>query len=65
MGGSKVFKDKCDECIHIMTAYIANIKEYCSFVETQLKDFIIKYGENIVEFCLHRIMILLCECGLV
>lgn len=54
-----------DECIHIMTAYIANLKEYCSFIETQLDDFIKKYGEDIVESCLHRIMILLCECDLV
>ncbi|UWD47701.1 hypothetical protein NYR90_14255 [Clostridioides difficile] len=59
-----MFKDKIDECVHIMTAYIASLKEYYSFIETQIGDFIKKYGEEIVDLCLHRIMILLCECGL-
>ncbi|MDB0441523.1 hypothetical protein NYR90_14400 [Clostridioides difficile] len=59
-----MFKDKIDECVHIMTAYIANLKEYYSFIETQIDDFIKKYGEDTVESCLHRIMILLSECGL-
>jgi len=53
-----------DECVHIITAYITSLKEYYSFIETQIDDFIKKYGEDIVEYCLHRIMILLCECGL-
>ncbi|EGT3851367.1 hypothetical protein MZI42_14900 [Clostridioides difficile] len=57
-------KDMIDECVHIMTAYITSLKEYYSFIETQIDDFIKKYGEDIVEYCLHRIMILLCECGL-
>ncbi|HGS9152725.1 hypothetical protein KWW51_17955 [Clostridioides difficile] len=57
-------KDMIDECVHIMTAYITSLKEYYSFIETQIDDFIKKYGEDIVESCLHRIMILLCECGL-
>ncbi|MCC0649087.1 hypothetical protein [Clostridioides sp. ZZV15-6598] len=60
-----MFKDKIDECVHIMTAYIVSLKEYYLFIETQIDDFIKKYGEDIVESCLHRIMILLCECGLV
>ncbi|WP_131034277.1 hypothetical protein [Clostridioides difficile] len=47
-----------------MTAYIASLKEYYSFIETQIGDFIKKYGEDIVELCLHRVMILLCECDL-
>lgn len=57
-------KDMIDECVHIMTAYIASLKEYYSFIETQIGDFIKKYGEDVVELCLHRVMILLCECGL-
>ncbi|HGM1480776.1 TPA: hypothetical protein ACKOOZ_003644 [Clostridioides difficile] len=59
-----MFKDKIDECVHIMTAYIASLKEYYSFIETQIGDFIKKYGEDVVELYLHRVMILLCECGL-
>ena len=57
-------KDMIDECVHIITAYITSLKEYYSFIETQIDDFIKKYGEDVVELCLHRVMILLCECGL-
>ncbi|EQE30027.1 hypothetical protein QC5_2421 [Clostridioides difficile CD34] len=47
-----------------MTAYIDSISGYYSFIDTQLEDFIIKYGENIVDSNLHSIMMLLCKWGL-
>ncbi|UUV16696.1 hypothetical protein [Clostridioides difficile] len=59
-----MFGNKADECIHIMTAYIASIKEYYLFIDTQMESFIKKYGEQVVEFCLPRVMLLLCNCGL-
>ncbi|WP_202595979.1 hypothetical protein [Clostridioides difficile] len=36
---------------------------YCSsmiivFLDTQLDDFILEYGENVVESCLHQVMVL-------
>lgn len=50
-----------DECIHVMTAYIFSVEEYNLFIETQVDDFIIRYGEDIVESCLHSVMLLLCK----
>ncbi|HDJ1466717.1 TPA: hypothetical protein PPO51_002459 [Clostridioides difficile] len=56
-----MFKDVMDECIHVMTAYIFSVEEYNLFIETQVDDFIIRYGEDIVESCLHSVMLLLCK----
>ncbi|MDM0240412.1 hypothetical protein QSO84_03190 [Clostridioides difficile] len=59
-----MYKDKSDECIHLMTAYIDSISGYYSFIDTQLEDFMVKYGENIVDSNLHSITMLLCKWGL-
>ncbi|WP_185741485.1 hypothetical protein [Clostridioides difficile] len=32
--------------------------DYCDFIDTQLDDFILEYGENVVESCLHQVMVL-------
>ncbi|EGT4926495.1 hypothetical protein DBN09_05045, partial [Clostridioides difficile] len=55
---------KNNKCVYIVTAYITSLKGHYSFVETQIDDFIKKYVEDIVDLCLHRIMILLYECDL-
>ncbi|MFL8712245.1 hypothetical protein GSQ54_03455 [Clostridioides difficile] len=59
-----MFKDMMDECVHTMTAYIFSLEEYDLFIETQVEDFITKYGEDVVESCMHNIMILLCKLNL-
>ncbi|HBF6786442.1 TPA: hypothetical protein KOT94_001367 [Clostridioides difficile] len=50
--------DKMDRCTHILTAYICSSRDYCNFIDTQLNDFILEYGENVVESCLHQVMVL-------
>ncbi|EFH07327.1 hypothetical protein HMPREF0220_1639 [Clostridioides difficile NAP08] len=47
-----------DRCTHILTAYICSSRDYCNFIDTQLNDFILEYGENVVESCLHQVMVL-------
>ncbi|HBF4731744.1 hypothetical protein QQO53_11250 [Clostridioides difficile] len=53
-----MFMDKMDRCTHILTAYICSSCDYCNFIDTQLNDFILEYGENVVESCLHQVMVL-------
>ncbi|HBH0012575.1 TPA: hypothetical protein KR242_002634 [Clostridioides difficile] len=53
-----MFMDKMDRCTHILTAYIFSSRDYCNFIDTQLNDFILEYGENVVESCLHQVMVL-------
>ncbi|MBY2478281.1 hypothetical protein KWV16_15515 [Clostridioides difficile] len=53
-----MFIDKKDRCTHILTAYICSSYDYCNFIDTQLNDFILEYGENVVESCLHQVMVL-------
>ncbi|VIF44287.1 Uncharacterised protein [Clostridioides difficile] len=45
-----MFRDKMDRCTHMLTAYIGSSYDYC--------DFILEYGENVVESCLHQVMVL-------
>lgn len=45
-------------CIHILTSYTDSSYNYCDFIDTQLDDFIIEYGEKVVESCLHQVMVL-------
>ena len=47
-----------DKCTHILTAYISSSYDYCNFLDTQLDDFILEYVENVVESCLHQVMVL-------
>ena len=47
-----------DRCTHMLTAYIGSSYDYCDFIDTQLDDFILEYGENVVESCLHQVMVL-------
>ncbi|EQH32591.1 hypothetical protein QM7_3389 [Clostridioides difficile DA00232] len=47
-----------DKCTHMLTAYIGSSYDYCDFIDTQLDDFILEYGENVVESCLHQVMVL-------
>ncbi len=47
-----------DRCTHMLTAYIDSSYDYCDFIDTQLDDFILEYGENVVESCLHQVMVL-------
>ncbi|HDF5576543.1 TPA: hypothetical protein PC790_000877 [Clostridioides difficile] len=54
-----MYMGKMDMCTHILTAYTGNSYDYCDFIDTQLNDFILKYGENVVESCLHQVMILI------
>ncbi|ENY8941436.1 hypothetical protein ACHDL8_001044 [Clostridioides difficile] len=54
-----MYMGKMDMCTHILTAYIGDSYDYCDFIDTQLNDFILKYGENVVESCLHQVMILI------
>ena len=53
-----MFRDKMDKCTHMLTAYIGSSYDYCDFIDTQLDDFILEYGENVVESCLHQVMVL-------
>ncbi|EML6499109.1 hypothetical protein PIT23_000457 [Clostridioides difficile] len=53
-----MFRDKMDKCTHMLTAYIGSSYDYCDFIDTQLDDFIIEYGEKVVESCLHQVMVL-------
>ncbi|CZR97816.1 MULTISPECIES: hypothetical protein [unclassified Clostridioides] len=53
-----MFMEKIDMCTHILTAYIGSSYDYCNFIDTQLDDFILEYGENVVESCLHQVMVL-------
>ncbi|AXU74688.1 hypothetical protein QES_3543 [Clostridioides difficile CD149] len=53
-----MFKNKMDKCTHMLTAYISSSYDYCNFLDTQLDDFILEYGENVVESCLHQVMVL-------
>ncbi|MDX5662022.1 hypothetical protein SIM64_19295, partial [Clostridioides difficile] len=53
-----MFRDKMDRCTHMLTAYIDSSYDYCDFIDTQLDDFILEYGENVVESCLHQVMVL-------
>ncbi|HBF4864207.1 TPA: hypothetical protein KOP12_000231 [Clostridioides difficile] len=53
-----MFMYKMDRCTHILTAYICSSRDYCNFIDTQLNDFILEYGENVVESCLHQVMVL-------
>ncbi|HBF6108599.1 TPA: hypothetical protein KQF10_002281 [Clostridioides difficile] len=46
-----MFKNKMDKCTHVLTAYISSSYDYCNFLDTQL-------GENVVESCLHQVMVL-------
>ncbi|EQH06867.1 hypothetical protein QKQ_0274, partial [Clostridioides difficile DA00196] len=32
-----------------VAAYIGSSYDYCNFIDTQLDDFILEYGENVVE----------------
>ena len=43
-----MFRDKMDRCTHMLTAYIGSSYDYCDFIDTQLDDFILEYGENVV-----------------
>ena len=47
-----------DKCTHMLTAYISSLYDYCDFIDTQLDDFILEYGENVIESCLHQVMVL-------
>ncbi|EQK06766.1 hypothetical protein QUM_2033, partial [Clostridioides difficile P78] len=53
-----MFGNKMDKCTHVLTAYISSSYDYCNFLDTQLDDFILEYGENVVESCLHQVMVL-------
>ena len=53
-----MFRDEMDKCTHMLTAYISSLYDYCDFIDTQLDDFILEYGENVVESCLHQVMVL-------
>ncbi|HDN2886908.1 TPA: hypothetical protein P1L92_003835, partial [Clostridioides difficile] len=53
-----MFRDKMDKCTHMLTAYIGSSYDYCDFIDTQLDDFILEYGEKVVESCLHQVMVL-------
>ncbi|MBH6981357.1 hypothetical protein I5755_12515 [Clostridioides difficile] len=53
-----MFRDKMDKCTHVLTAYISSSYDYCNFLDTQLDDFILEYGESVVESCLHQVMVL-------
>ncbi|ENY8395987.1 TPA: hypothetical protein OL416_001435 [Clostridioides difficile] len=53
-----MFRDKMDRCTHMLTAYIGSSYDYCDFIDTQLDDFILEYEENVVESCLHQVMVL-------
>ncbi|WP_227832166.1 hypothetical protein [Clostridioides sp. ZZV14-6387] len=44
---------------HILTADTDNSYGYCDFTDTQLNNFILKHGENVVEYSLHKVMILI------
>ncbi|TQZ04956.1 hypothetical protein EWM10_18400, partial [Clostridioides difficile] len=40
-----MFRDEMDKCTHMLTAYISSLYDYCDFIDTQLDDFILEYGE--------------------
>ncbi|MHC8474876.1 hypothetical protein ACYX53_12375 [Clostridioides difficile] len=49
-----MFRDKMDKCTHMLTAYIGSSYDYCDFIDTQLDDFILEYGEKVVESLAHQ-----------
>ncbi|MCC0690760.1 hypothetical protein KGF38_03750 [Clostridioides sp. ZZV14-6387] len=53
------FKNKLYGYTHILTADTDNSYGYCDFTDTQLNNFILKHGENVVEYSLHKVMILI------
>ena len=57
-GMDNMFIGEIDKCTHILTAYISSSYDYCNFLDTQLDDFILEYVENVVESCLHQVMVL-------
>lgn len=42
-----MYKDKSDECIHLMTAYIDSISGYYSFIDIIIYTFKLKYKRSV------------------
>ncbi|MDB0438110.1 hypothetical protein ACTPDI_03730 [Clostridioides difficile] len=53
-----MFMEKIDTCTHVLTAHISSSHDYCNFIDTQLDDFMLEYGENVVESYLYQVMVL-------